>query len=248
MAQLPVYVINLDRRPDRLATITGDLDRLGTSFERVAAIDARCIEYNGPLTKGEAACARSHFVALRLYLDTGHDAAMILEDDVTLSSDIKTLLAGTDWWPHQASLFKLDNPAEKRRKRIMGRACGQTPTGRSLHPVMLRQTGAGAYLVNRYAALWILEEGWLLTLPIDRILFDLRLSETARALRPLQVLPAMAIHDHEGSDLQAERASVGRFQTPRHLIVKSYARKVWVYALLLFGQVRRYKIPFSERP
>ena len=131
---------------------------------------------------------------------------MILEDDVTLSSDVVDLLAGTDWWPSQGNLFKLDNPRQKlRSKRIMGRACGRTPTGRSLHRVMLRQVGAGAYLVNRYAAMWIREENWPLTLPIDHILFDLRLSETARTLRPLQVLPAMAIHDHEGSDIQAER-------------------------------------------
>ena len=193
MLQLPVYVINLDRRPDRLETITRNLELLEISFERVAAIDGRCIEYDSPLTKGEAACAMSHFAALRMFLDTDHDAAMIMEDDITMSPDIKSLLAGTDWCPpltclSRGCLFKLDNPGEKRRKRIMGRVHGQTPTGRTLHPVMLRQTGAGAYLLNRAAAMRILEEGWPLTLPFDRILFDLRLSETARALRPLQVL------------------------------------------------------------
>ena len=248
MAQLPVYVINLDRRQDRLATITRDLDRLGLSFERVAATDARCIEYNGPLTRGEAACAMSHCAALRMFLDTDHDAAIIMEDDITMSSDIKALLTGTDWWPQQACLFKLDIPGEKRRRRrICGRPVGKTPTGRTLHPVMLRQTGAGAYLVSRSAAKRIIGEGRSLTLPIDRILFDLRLSKTARTMRPLQVLPAMVIHDHEGSDLQAERLSAGRYRTPRRLLVRSYARKVWVFALLLVGQVRRCDIPFSER-
>ncbi len=132
----------------------------------------------------------------------------------------------------------------------MGRACGRTPTGRSLHRVMWRQIGAGAYLVDRYAAMWIREENWPLTLPIDHVLFDLRLSETARILRPLQVLPAMAIHDHEGSDIEAERKRAGKFRNriPRHLRVRSYARKAWVYALLLVGQVRWYEVPFSERP
>ena len=36
---LPVYVINLDRRPDRLEAITADLDRAGLAFERIKAID-----------------------------------------------------------------------------------------------------------------------------------------------------------------------------------------------------------------
>ena len=249
MPQLPVYVINLDRRPDRLATITRDLDRLGLSFERVPAIDAQCTYFSGiHLTNGEAACALSHCAALRMFLDTDHDAAMIMEDDVTMSSDIKTVLADTDWWPPFGMLFKLDNPRQKRRKRIMGRARGKTPTGRTLHPVMLRQTGAGAYLVSRCAAWWIIHASESLTLPVDRVLFDLRLSEAARTMRPLQVVPAMVTHDHEGSDLQAERQSAGRFRPPGRLLVRSYARKAWVFALLLAGRLRRYEIPFEERP
>ena len=247
MAQLPVYVINLDRRPDRLATITRDLDRLGLEFERVAAIDARDAEFHGlHLTKGEAACALSHCAALHMFLDTDHAAAMIMEDDITVSSDVKTLLGDTGWWPPFGMLFKLDNPRQKRRKRIMGRAQGKTPTGRTLHPVMLRQTGAGAYLVSRGAAKRIIQESQSLTLPIDRVLFDLRLSEAARAMRPLQVVPAMVTHGHEGSDLEGERKSTGKYRVPRGLLGRSYARKVWVFALLCLGLLRRYDVSFSN--
>ncbi len=38
---LPIYVINLDRRPDRLAAIAADLDRLGLPFERIKAVDGQ---------------------------------------------------------------------------------------------------------------------------------------------------------------------------------------------------------------
>jgi GT2 family glycosyltransferase/GR25 family glycosyltransferase involved in LPS biosynthesis len=36
-----VYVLNLDRRPDRLATVSAHLKRLGIPFERYAAVDGR---------------------------------------------------------------------------------------------------------------------------------------------------------------------------------------------------------------
>ena len=35
----PIFVINLARRPDRLARISQDLDALGLAFQRVEAVD-----------------------------------------------------------------------------------------------------------------------------------------------------------------------------------------------------------------
>lgn len=36
MAQLPAFVINLDRRPDRLAAIMENLDRIGVEATRIS--------------------------------------------------------------------------------------------------------------------------------------------------------------------------------------------------------------------
>lgn len=41
MSQIPIYVINLDRRPDRLAGISEQLATLGLEFERIAALDGK---------------------------------------------------------------------------------------------------------------------------------------------------------------------------------------------------------------
>ena len=66
MPRLPVYVINLDRRPDRLGTISVDLHRLGLSFERVPAVDARLLppedkaDPNPLMRAGSKACMLSH--------------------------------------------------------------------------------------------------------------------------------------------------------------------------------------------
>ena len=40
---IPAYVINLDRRPDRWATISENLERIGVTAERIA-VDARLLE------------------------------------------------------------------------------------------------------------------------------------------------------------------------------------------------------------
>ena len=243
---LPVYVINLDRRPDRWGTVSAKCGKLGIQVERVPAIDARTIERSGLLTSGEAACAMSHCKALRAFLATDRPAAMVLEDDVEMASDMIALLRGIDWWPPRTNLIKCDNPGEK--PRILGRSRGKTPTGRDLHEVMLSAAGAGAYLLNRPAARLAIEQCEDLILPMDVALFDLRRSEAARKLRPLQVVPTMAIHDHEGSDLQAARSRHGptRHRWPRHLrrTAGSLAQKARVFVFRAVGRARRYEVPF----
>ena len=92
MPHLPVFVINLDRRPDRLDTISGDLHRLGLPFERVPAVDARLLppedkaDRNPLMRAGSKACMLSHGEALRRFLASESSAAMILEDDAELAS------------------------------------------------------------------------------------------------------------------------------------------------------------------
>ena len=103
MPHLPVYVINLDRRPDRLDTISGDLHRLGLSFERVPAVDARLLppedkaDRNPLMRAGSKACMLSHSEALRRFLASDRRAAMILEDDAELASDLPAVCGPTGW-------------------------------------------------------------------------------------------------------------------------------------------------------
>ena len=107
-----VYVINLDRRPDRWEVVSKDLFRLGVAFERIAAIDARDIaledEYLGRLidnskgkliSLGARACTLSHIKVMAKFLQTNHKVALILEDDVELASDLPSLLENLDWFP-----------------------------------------------------------------------------------------------------------------------------------------------------
>jgi glycosyltransferase involved in cell wall biosynthesis len=74
---LPIYWINLDRRTDRRAFMESQFERFGvTHHHRIRAKEPK----DG--TTAEIACMKSHFEAIRRAYSDGHDAALILEDDV----------------------------------------------------------------------------------------------------------------------------------------------------------------------
>jgi glycosyl transferase family 25 len=70
-----VYVINLDRRKDRLDQITEELARLELPFTRFAGIDQR---------PGILGCGLSHLAVLKEARRLGLKNVLILEDDFTL--------------------------------------------------------------------------------------------------------------------------------------------------------------------
>lgn len=95
-----VYVLNLDRRPDRIENIKNKLDLLNIKFERFSAIDGNNIsdsEYDftgfiqgkGMLeNKYALACLRSHIEIIKDAKFKGYNRILIFEDDVLISKDI----------------------------------------------------------------------------------------------------------------------------------------------------------------
>lgn len=101
-----VFVINLDRRPDRLAQISDLLGGLGIAFERISAVDGRATDtgvhtrsliswlYEGCRrpSPGAIACYLSHASVWRRIADEGISQALVFEDDATIHDwDIKLL-------------------------------------------------------------------------------------------------------------------------------------------------------------
>lgn len=91
-----IFIINLRDRPDRLVNARKQMAYRNLEFEVVRAVDGRnreassfkdyddnaAIHYFGRKLLGEeVACFNSHIVALRRFLDTNTDTALILEDD-----------------------------------------------------------------------------------------------------------------------------------------------------------------------
>src|ERR1700735_688366 len=111
---MKIYLINLDRHPERLAHMRKQLD--GVSFERVSAVDgSRRPPTAQGLTRFELACLESHRTAWRKFLASADSLACFLEDDLHVQPGFAALLSGTKWAPKDAHAVKLDTYFQKVR-------------------------------------------------------------------------------------------------------------------------------------
>ena len=106
---MKTFLINLDRNPERLAFMRGQLDGLGIAFERFPAIygrelapEARAkgfsrvrsfIASKKRLSDAEIGVAMSHVGCCRRMVETDERYALVLEDDVVLSGDFPSTLS-----------------------------------------------------------------------------------------------------------------------------------------------------------
>ena len=116
-----IYLINLGRRPDRLAAMQAQAAGLGLPLDRVEAVDAKLVEpalldrwfaAGGPLgeiPRGDKACLLSHRLAWQEFLASGDDHAVFLEDDVKLSAAAGALLVSDNWIPANIGVVKLEH-------------------------------------------------------------------------------------------------------------------------------------------
>lgn len=83
-----LYVINLDRREDRLQDISAGLGKLGIMFSRIQAVDGsrdKASPDTKLLSAGHQACWESHQLAFKAFLKDETPYALILEDDAEVS-------------------------------------------------------------------------------------------------------------------------------------------------------------------
>lgn len=197
-----LYLINLDRRPDRLAAMTAEAAAAGLTLTRVEAQDAATAEptaldgwfaSGGPLgeiPKGDKACLVSHRRAWEMFVAGGEAHAVFLEDDVRLSPAAGALLQSDNWIPAGIDVVKLEHYGPPGQRVLLTdlRAVGEDfRLGRMLS----RHTGAAAYVLSRQAAQILLAQTRF-DLPVDHLLFNPNNSKLFAALRPWQLLPAIA--------------------------------------------------------
>jgi len=86
-----VFVINLDRRRDRLNHLKKELSRLNISYQRFSAVDGEKDEVPEVpnLTPGEVGCTLSHKKVLRKVVDEEIDRPLILEDDIIFENNFE---------------------------------------------------------------------------------------------------------------------------------------------------------------
>jgi len=237
-----IYLINLERRPDRLAAMTARAEGLGLALERVEAVDAaraepdaleRWFEDGGPLgeiPRGDKACLLSHRLAWQKFLAGGESHAVFLEDDVMLSRGAGALLMDEGWIPAGALVVKLEHYGPK-GQRVLLTGLSATQDGFQLGRMLSRHTGAAAYILSRPAAELLLSQTRF-DLPVDHLLFNPNNSALFARLAPLQLLPAIARQEQfvgAKSDIEGTRKplrALSATYVKRELVRLSYDLKL----------------------
>ena len=223
---IPTFVINLDRRPDRLAFMAPQLDAMRLDWTRVSAVDAATasdaeisaeVALSGHrigMGRGSMCCAITNFRIWRMMVEEDIPAALILQDDVALSPLIGGLMQDSAWGPPGIGVVQFERFGRLGSTRLTGPALGEPVPGVRLHRLFSRTAGAGAYLVTRTAAALMLAEKPLLRMPIDHFLFSPNVSPVFDRVGVALTLPALAIQRDAllASDLAGER--VRRARTP----------------------------------
>ena len=216
------YLINLARRPDRLAAM--QRQAVGLRLERVEALDAkaaeptqldRWFETGGPLGEipmGDKACLLSHRQAWEMFLATRDRHAVFLEDDVRLSPSAADLLTDDGWIPADVAVVKLEHYGPK-GQRVLLKEMRAMPGGFQLGHMLSRHTGAAAYILSRASAELLLRQTRF-DLPVDHLLFNPNNSRLFESLNPWQLVPAIARQDEfvgEKSDIEKTRMALRAF-------------------------------------
>ena len=260
---LPIFVINLDRRPDRMRSIAANLDQLGLKACRIPAVDAKTVtdeelnervSLNGSfrsieLDRGAGACVLSHLRAYDTFLSVSDaPAALILEDDAELAADLPMFIESIDWWPIVAKLVKLETWGKK--GRLFSRTCAEPHRGRELRRIAVFVAGACGYIVSRDSARHLLYQCRNVMYPMDHILFDVRNCKIARELQPIQVLPGLVCQPKKvvDSDLDEFREAEGSTRGLRRALknCKTTPHKILTAGRILAGDIERCEMVFRN--
>jgi hypothetical protein len=83
ITNIPKFVVNLERRPDRLEHIQKEMDYIGWEYELFKAIDLN----------NHGGCTLSHTEIIKIAKERGYDSVMVIEDDCTFLPYSKDLIS-----------------------------------------------------------------------------------------------------------------------------------------------------------
>jgi glycosyl transferase, family 25 len=242
-----VYMINLERRKDRLGAMREQAAGLGLRLERVAALDAGTADRDavnrqfaqwfaktgplGELPAGDKACLLSHRAGWERFAASGEAHAVFLEDDARLSRVAGPMLASDAWIPAGAEVVKLEHYGPPGQRVLLADLHGVGEDFR-MGRMLSRHTGAAAYILSRKAAMMLLAEQRF-DLPVDHLLFNPNNSRLFARLKPRQLLPAIARQEEfvgEKSDIEETREGLRTFSptyVKRELLRFAYDLKLF---------------------
>jgi glycosyl transferase family 25 len=251
-----VYVINLDRAPERMAHMRTQFERLKIPFTRIAAVDAKL------LTDGEidafrrsvADAARphswhvsqigiflSHKKAWAQIASEDDRFAAVFEDDVHLSDRIASLLDSDVWIDRSMDIVRLETTQQSMK---LARSPILQKDGMKLFRIESSAWGAAGYLISRDIAEWLDRSPSRIYEPVDWFLFHPK-SALAPGLRVFQFDPAPCVQDQYHPDTRRRqnfametKTSTSFFET----LSKSIRRRL---SPLIRSAMNRRGVPFA---
>ena len=245
ITKIPILVINLDHRSDRLEKMEERLK--GFQFERFRATygdDLNKEEYNQllssnlkyELSKNEVACIYSHRRAWQKMIDDNISFLCILEDDVQISNSLSRFVLDDRWLPNDFDLIKIETMLHSiwvSRKTIKAK-------DRMLYQLRSPHFGTAGYILNQKGARKLLSLTQKCDRALDDLLFEKGLNEYFN-LKIFQMIPALCIQDFvltgtlSESDIINDRFRL-RKETERHGFHKLWweiQRPYWQFRELL---------------
>ncbi len=246
------WVINLDRATERLARISGQLQRLGLPYARLPAVDAKALtpaqraaldepayhrKHGMTPVLGELGCYLSHVEAMRRFVASDAPCALILEDDVMLHDSLPAVLRGLLQHAQRWDMVKLSGVHSGTPVPYL-----EIAPGHHLAVMLSRCTGSSAYAINRRAAQAYLHGARPLLpmqLPYDHV-FD---QGWRFGLRVRLVTPTPCGHDDQiASTIVAPPGPPRKFHWTQRLPAHAYRlgnewRRLW-YGLAALARER----------
>lgn len=224
---MKIFLINLAQRSDRLAFMEDQLSALGLPFTRIEAVDGLGdaeIAYpanHSRLSKAEFACYLSHVKCWEAFLATDESHCLILEDDVVLAKSLPQILAHKAFFDHNGKLTRLECRIWRTR---VSKTWRHRFNGRKLRRITAYDGGAGALVITRDYAAYLLAQHATPEIPVDDVLLDPTQTryrpKTVYQLDPAPATQSIFLEDSEDtshwrSDLQTTRVKPGKPREPR---------------------------------
>ena len=203
--KIPTFVLNLQRDESRRERITKHLTELGIQFSFFAAVDGSALSheskkkysrskaflnYGREMHPNEIGCALSHYYIWELIVNNNIDECLVIEDDMSLNSDIIQLINSCiKWLPRD---WNIVNFAHDIAKPIN---ISKIHSNQNYHLCRFDSTVArtGVYMINKEGAALLCKHA----IPICHVTDDVTGNTSIAGHRLYGVNPRPAFWDDE---------------------------------------------------
>ncbi len=234
---MQIFIINLDRATDRWEFIQKAFADSKYPINRISAIDGNMLElpiddysesrylwlHGRPTNPRHVGCYLSHVNAMKAFLETDDEFALIAEDDLILQPNFEEAIEEALTHSKKWNLLRLSGLSAGKPVKI-----AQLANDYSLNISFGRMKGTGSYIVDRKAAKAFVKHLLPMRLPIDHAMDR----EWFCGLKSLAVLPFPAS--------QVDSGFKSGIQVGKSLKLPAARRWVTTYPYQIINELSRY--------